>query len=515
MNGAESLVRTLIGGGIEVCFANPGTTELHIVSAIDRVSGLRGVLGLFEGVVTGAADGYARMARKPAITLLHMGPGLSNGMANLHNARRARVPIVNIIGNHATYHQALDAPLASDIEGLARPCSAWVRTARTAEGLALDTAEAVVAACSAPGRIATLIVPVDAAWGTAAGPAPLPTIASAPLPTIATVEAAVALLRSGERTALIVSGNGLYGTGLDSAGRIAAATGAQILAPFGFTRLERGAGRTIVERVPFLLDQAIALLARFRQFILVGAPLPVAFFAYPGQPGILTPPDGTVLTLAQPDEDVAGALAMLVEALGLSQSACGRVQDAIPISVPTGEVTTAGLAPVVGALLPEAAIVVDESLTSGRTLLAQTKGAKPHDWLVNTGGSIGIAMPLAVGASIACPGRPVLCLSGDGGGMHTLQSLWTMVRESLPVTVVIFANRTYAVVKAEWAGVGAGAYGRTAEQLLEIGGPDLDWVSLAKGLGVPARRVTSLEEFGTMLGRGLASGGPNLIEVPL
>ena len=496
------LVRTLIGGGIEVCFANPGTTELHIVSAIDRVSGLRGVLGLFEGVVTGAADGYARMARKPAVTLLHMGPGLSNGLANLHNARRARVPIVNIIGNHATYHQALDAPLASDIEGLARPCSAWVRTARSAEGLALDTAEAIVAARSAPGRIATLIVPVDAAWGTAVGPVPLPTIASAPMPTIATVESAAALLRSGEPTALIVSGNGLYGTGLDSAGRIAAATGAQILAPFGFTRLARGAGRTIVERVPFLLDQAIALLARFRQFILVGAPLPVAFFAYPGQPGILTPPDSTVLTLAQPDEDSAGALAMLVEALGLSQSACGRVQDAIPISVPTGEITTAGLAPVVGALLPEAAIVVDELLTSGRTLLAQTKGAKPHDWLVNTGGSIGIAMPLAVGASIACPGRPVLCLSGDGGGMHTLQALWTMVRELLPVTVVIFANRTYAVVKAEWAGVGAGAYGRTAEQLLEIGGPDLDWVSLAKGLGVPARRVTSLEEFGTIARQG-------------
>ena len=302
------LVRTLVGGGIEVCFANPGTTELHIVSAIDRVSGLRGVLGLFEGVVTGAADGYARMAGKPAVTLLHMGPGLSNGLANLHNAKRARVPIVNIIGNHATYHQPLDAPLTADIEGLARPCSAWVRTARTAEGLALDAAEAIVAARSAPGRIATLIVPVDTAWGTSAGPVSLPAIASAPLPTIATVEAAAALLRSSAPTALIVSGNGLYGVGLDNAGRIAAATGAQILAPFGFTRLERGAGRTIVERVPFLLDQAIELLARYRQFILVGAPLPVAFFAYPGRPGILTPPDSAVLTLAQADEDSAGAL---------------------------------------------------------------------------------------------------------------------------------------------------------------------------------------------------------------
>jgi acetolactate synthase-1/2/3 large subunit len=515
MNGAESLVRTLVGGGIEVCFANPGTTELHIVSAIDRVSGLRGVLGLFEGVVTGAADGYARMAGKPAVTLMHMGPGFSNGLANLHNAKRARVPIVNIIGNHATYHQPLDAPLTADIEGLARPCSAWVRTASSALGLAHDAAEAIVAARSASGCIATLIVPVDTAWGTGAGLVPLPAIASPPLPTIATVESAAALLRSKLPTALIVSGNGLYGTGLANAGRIAGATGAQILAPFGFTRLERGAGRTIVDRVPFVLEQAIELLARFRQFILVGAPLPVAFFAYPGQPGILTPPESTVLTLARPGEDCAGALAMLVEALGLSQSAYGRGQEAVPISVPSGEITTTGLAPVVGAHLPEAAIVIDESLTSGRTLLAQTQGAKPHDWLVNTGGSIGIAMPLAVGASIACPGRPVLCLSGDGGGMYTLQALWTMVRESLPVTVVIFANRTYAVVKAEWAGVGAGAYGRTAEQLLEIGRPDLDWVSLAKGLGVPARRATSLEEFGTMLGKGLASGGPNLIEVPL
>jgi acetolactate synthase-1/2/3 large subunit len=425
------------------------------------------------------------------------------------------VPIVNIVGNHATYHQPLDAPLSTDIEGLARPCSAWVRTARTAAGLALDGAEAIVTARSFSGRIATLIVPVDAAWGKSAGPVPLPAIGSPSLPSVATVEFVAESLRSTAPTALIVSGNGLYGIGLDNAGRIAAATGAQILAPFGFTRLERGAGRTIVDRVPFVLEQAIELLARFRQFILVGAPLPVAFFAYPGQPGILTPPDSTVITLAQPGEDCAGALAMLVEALGLSVNAPRRLQDSIPVSALTGEFAAAGLAPIVGALLPEGAIVVDESLTSGRTLLTQTKGAKPHDWLVNTGGSIGIAMPLAVGASIACPGRPVLCLSGDGGGMYTPQALWTMARESLPVTVVIFANRTYAVVKAEWASVGAGDYGRTAERVLEINRPDLDWVSLARGLGVPARRVTSLEEFGTTLSTSLASGEPSLIEVPL
>lgn len=515
MNGAESLVRTLICGGIEICFANPGTTEIHIVAAIGRVAGLRGVLGLFEGVVTGAADGYARMAGKPAATLLHLGPGLANGLANLHNANRARVPIVNIIGDHATYHRQLDAPLTADIEGLARPYSAWLRTAASATGLARDGAEAVAAARGACGQIATLIVPADAAWGVAGEPVPLPAIPAAPLPAIATVESAAAMLRSGAPAALIVSGNGLHGAGLDTAGRIAAATGARILAPFNFPRLARGAGRTIVGRVPYVLEQAIELLARFQHFILAGAPLPVAYFAYPDKPGVLTPPDSTVATLARPGEDCAGALAMLAGALGLPSNARRLLQDATPAAAPTGEITLPGLAGVVGALLPEAAIVIDESLTSGRAMMARTKGAPPHDWLVNTGGSIGISMPLAVGASLASPGRPVLCLSGDGSGMYTLQALWTMARESLPVTVVIFANRTYAILKAELAGAAGDQHGRSAKDLLEIGRPDLDFVSLAKGLGVPGRRAATLEEFAALLGAGLASGGPNLIEVPL
>ena len=174
MNGAESLVRTLVAGGVDVCFSNPGTSEMHFVAALDRVEGMRCVLGLFEGVVTGAADGYFRMKGTPASTLLHLGPGLANGLANLHNAKKANSGIVNIVGQHATHHIGYNAPLTSDIEGLARPMSAWVRTSPDAKSVSADGAAAIAAARSAPPQIATLILPADTAWneadGIAAGP---------------------------------------------------------------------------------------------------------------------------------------------------------------------------------------------------------------------------------------------------------------------------------------------------------------------------------------------------------
>src|SRR5271167_1334621 len=174
MNGAESLVRTLVGGGVNVCFANPGTSEMHFVAALDRVEGMRCVLGLFEGVVTGAADGYFRMKNTPASTLLHLGPGLANGLANLHNAKKANSGIVNIVGQHATYHIGFNAPLTSDIEGLARSMSAWVRTSPNAKSVAADGAAAIAAAKSAPPKIATLILPADTAWNEADGIAHVP-----------------------------------------------------------------------------------------------------------------------------------------------------------------------------------------------------------------------------------------------------------------------------------------------------------------------------------------------------
>jgi acetolactate synthase-1/2/3 large subunit len=514
MNGAESLIRTLTAGGVEVCFSNPGTSEIHIVAALDRVPEMRCVLGLFEGVVTGAADGYARMAEKPACTLLHLGPGLANGLANLHNARRAQVPMVNLVGQHPSDFLHHDAPLTSDIEAIARPYSKWLRTSRAAPELGRDAADAMLAARTAPGRIATLIVPADTAWSEGGVIAKLPLVPKPALSNTKAIEHAAAMLRSGLRTAILLTGNALYGNGLAVAGRIAAATSATLLAPYPLARLERGAGLPKVERVQYALDQAVQQLKEFRQLILVGASATVAYFAYPGKNSVLTQPECEIHALASPGQDYVGALEALAAALSLRGTPFQSEPASRP-AVPSGGITLPGIAASVGALLPENAIVVDESMTSGRGMMAATSGAPPHDWLGNTGGSIGIALPLAVGAAVACPGRRVLCLTADGSGMYTLQALWTMARENLPVTTVVFANRDYAVLKREFSGLGVGKPGARALEMFEIGCPDLDWVHLAKGMGVPGTRVTSLDGFVEALREGFKSEGPTLIEVPL
>src|SRR5437667_5196910 len=343
MNGAESLIRTLVAGGSEACFTNPVTSEINIVAALDRVTDMRCVLGLFEGVVTGAADGYARMARKPACTLLHLGPGFGNGIANLHNASRAQVPIVNIVGQHATYHLRHDTPLTSDIEAIARLYSKWVRTSCAAPDLGRDAAEAILAAGTALGGIATLIVPADAAWSEGGVVAEGPVLPEPPLPGVETVERAAAMLRSGIRTAMLIAGRALYGKGLAAAGRIAAGTRVKLLAPYPFTRMQRGAGIPTVERVHYILEQAVEQLKDFRQLILVGAPAPVAYFATPSKNAVLTAAECEIYVLASPDEDSARALEALAAALspdGMQPIAANAERP----SLPSGDVNLQGVA---------------------------------------------------------------------------------------------------------------------------------------------------------------------------
>jgi acetolactate synthase-1/2/3 large subunit len=514
MTGAQALISTLIAGGVEVCFTNPGTSEMHIVAALDRLAKMRCVLGLFEGVVTGAADGYARMAGKPACTLLHLGPGLANGLANLHNASRARVPIINIVGQHASHHLRLDSPLKSDIEAVARPWSKWLRTTWAAADTGRDAVAAILASRTAPQGIATLIVPADAAWSDGGAAATVGPISPALAPSAAAVERAAVMLRSGLPTALLLAGSGLFGPGLAVAGRIAAGTGAKLLAPYPFARMERGAGRSVVDRIPYVPEQAADLLKGFRQLILAGTEPPISYFAYPGRSSVLAPEDCVVHTLSEPSEDCAATLIALADALSLTGTPPLTESPGRP-ALPDGSITPPGLAATVAALLPEDAIVVDESMTSGRGIMAAARGGPHHDWLANTGGSIGIALPLAVGAAVACPSRRVLCLTADGSGMYTLQALWTIARESLNVTTVVFANRSYAVLKREFLGLGAGQPGPVASDLFDIGSPPLDWVSLAKGTGLSGTRADSLSAFARALQAGFESDGPTLIEVSL
>ncbi|HYB09251.1 MAG TPA: acetolactate synthase large subunit [Alphaproteobacteria bacterium] len=513
MNGAESLVRTLVAGGVDVCFTNPGTSEMHFVAALDKVDGMRCILCLFEGGATGAADGYARMAEKPGSTLLHLGPGLGNGIANLHNAKRAQTPMVNIVGEHATYHRAYDAPLTSDIEGLARPVSGWVRTAMDSRIVASDGAAAIAAARTPPGQVATLILPADTAWNPGNGIAAVPEVAPEMAVDGATIDAAARILRSGEPSLILLGGKALRAEALGLAGRIAAKTGARLMAPTSNARMARGAGRTALDRVPYPVDQALTVLKEFRHVILVSARPPVAFFGYPGKPSVLTPPGCDIQTLATAHHDVRAALVALADAVGAAKVP-PPVGDAVRPAVPTGgAIAPDAVAAALGSLLPEDAIVCDESVTTGRGFFPQTRAAPPHDWLQLTGGAIGLGIPLATGAAVACPGRKVISLEADGSGMYTLQALWTQARYGLNVLTLIWANRSYAILRGELASVGAQNPGPKALDMLSLGNPDLNWVQLAKGMGVEARRATTVDELVSTFRAGVAAEGPFLVEV--
>jgi acetolactate synthase-1/2/3 large subunit len=512
MNGAESLVRTLLSSGIEVCFANPGTSEMHFIAALDKVAGMRCALGLFEGVATGAADGYYRVTGKPACTLLHLAPGLANGLSNLHNAKKAGSGIVNIVGQHATYHLNHDAPLSGDIEGVARPMSHWVRTSMTSSEVASDGATAVQVARGAPGAIATLILPADASWG-AADEIALARAPAPPQPVSPDAVTAVAkALRAGGPTVLLLGGAALRGKALEWAGRIAAKTGCRLMCEGQNARLERGAGRVKLDRLPYDVPGAVAALKEVGRLILVGAKMPVAFFAYPDQPSLLAPAHCEVTTLAQGEHDIEGALEQLAHELAAS-AAVPVIADLHRPALPAGRVTPEGIAAVVGALMPEHAVVVDESISMGRGFFPVTVSSAPHDWMNSMGASLGYALPVAIGAAMAAPDRKVIAIVGDGSAMYTLQALWTMAREGLDITIVILANRSYNILRSELQKIGAGAPGRTALDMLTLDTPSLDWVALAKGHGVASSRACDLEELAKELQRGLASEGPHLIEL--
>jgi acetolactate synthase I/II/III large subunit len=511
MNGAQALIRTLVDAGVDVCFMNPGTSEMHFVAALDDVPEMRGVLALFEGVATGAADGYARIADRPAAVLLHLGPGLGNGLANLHNARKAFTPVVNIVGDHATYHKQYNAQLESDIETVARNLSTWIRASATTAALPGDAADAVAAASGPPGQVATLILPADVSWSEGAEPAPRANPTSPTPLDPARVAELAHILRSDQPTALFVGGRACRADALVDASRIANTTGAKLLAETFPARLARGAGRVPVDRLAYLAEFAAMQLDGLRHLVLVDTKSPVSFFAYPGKPSDLVPEGCTVHVLAGPDGDPAAALAALADAVGAPADAA-TIQAPVTPDLPTGPLTADAVCQVVGALLPEGAIVSDEGNTSGLFAAGHTAGAPAHDWLCLTGGAIGQGLPVAVGAAVAAPDRKVIALQADGSAMYTLQAWWTMARENLDVTTVIFNNSSYAVLNMELDRVGATAGGAKAKAMLDLHHPDLDFVALATGLGVPATRATTCEAFIEQLATALAAKGPRVIE---
>ena len=514
MNGAESLIRTAIAAGVEVCFANPGTTEMPIVAALDAVEGLRPILGLFEGVCTGAADGYGRMAEKPAMTLLHLGPGFANGIANLHNARRARSPIVNLIGDQATWHVVADAPLTSDIVSLARPVSGWVQSVRNAASLAGATAQAIAAAGRAPGQVATLIIPSDCQWDAAERHAD-PIESTAP-PTVSSdaIKRAAESIRKGKKVALFLGGTALRARGLKVAARIAAKSGCHLMCETFPARLERGAGMPVLDRLPYFPEQAIEMLKAFDTIVIAGAKKPVAFFGYPNFPSQLIPEGVNTAMLAEPTDDVPAALEALASEIGAPVSVAAPSNVSRP-ERPVGKLNAMTAGAAIAATMPEGAIVMDEAATTGLPFLAASAAAPPHTYLSLTGGAIGQGLPCATGAAVACPDRRVIAYQADGSGMYTIQSLWTQARESLNVTTVLCNNHSYRILQVELARAGVDEPGRKARSLTDLSNPNIEWTSLARGLGVPAVRVETAEALTQELERSLATPGPTLIEMIL
>jgi acetolactate synthase-1/2/3 large subunit len=511
MNGAESLSHTLVGGSVSTCFINPGTTEIRLVTAMANEPGMRTILCLFEGVCTGAADGYARMTGKPAATILHLGPGLANGLANLHNAKRANSPILNIVGDHATYHGQYDAPLTSDIMSVAKTVSSWFRSSINAGRLAQDGAEAIQASLTPPGRVVALVVPADCAWGQAHGSA---TVEAQLAPAIVSedrVRRTAEALQSGRRALMLIGGQALSAEGLETVGRIADKTGADVVFDTFSARLARGAGRFPVQRLPYFPEKIIAKLADLGHLILVGAKAPVAFFASQEYPSWLTPADCKIHSLAGAPENALDALDALADRVEAKKTR-GKASALSRPGLPTGALTAETAGMTIGALLPEDAVVSDESITSGGAAFAMTTNAPPHDWLFLTGGSMGQGLPVATGAAVACPDRKVICLHGDGGAMYTLQSLWTQARESLDVTTIIFSNRKYKILQEELLRAGLKEPGSRVLSMLDLSNPNLDWVKLAAGMGVHAGRAERAEEFNRLFAAAVAEPGPHLIE---
>jgi acetolactate synthase-1/2/3 large subunit len=510
MNGAESLVHTLADSGIEICFGNPGTSEMHFVAALDREPRLRGVLCLVEGVAAGAADGYARMAGKPAATLLHLGPGFANAISFLHNGRKAHQPVVNIVGDHATSHsQYGQAPLTSDILAICGSVSDWLHQSKAVSEVAGDGARCVQAA--ARGQIATLVLPADMAWSEGAEPAKVLPVPPPEKVDDAAIEQVAAALKNGKRSALLLRGRCLQEAGVMAAGRIAAKTGARLLHDYFTPRLTRGHGLPEIERVPYFSEEIVECLKGLEQIVLVGAPPPVTFFAYPDKPSWVTPEGCGLFTLAEPRADGTAALIALADALDAKDPG-KQVVRVIPELPAHAALTPDSMGAIIARLMPENAIVSDDSLTAGPGLNRHLRHGPRHDWLLLTGGAIGDAPPMALGAALAAPDRKVIAVSGDGAAVYGLPALWSMAREKLDVTVIVCANRSYNILNIELGRVGALNPGPKTLAMLDLHDPVLDFVKLAQGMGVEASRAETTTEFAAQFAEAMQTRGPRLIE---
>ncbi|HFD32141.1 MAG TPA: acetolactate synthase large subunit [Gammaproteobacteria bacterium] len=512
-NGSENIIKALEKEGVEVCFTNPGTSELHLVEALGQSENIKSVLCLFEGVVTGAADGYARMSGKPAATLLHLGPGFANGIANMHNAQKANSPMVNLVGQHALTHLEHETPLHSDIMGLAKPVSGWVETIFSNNDIFPCMTEAIANTKKPYNRISTVIIPADIAWSKSKE---IPVGSSAYVPDSIDkdiVNIVADILLKAKHPVIFVNTTGLDKACIDLIGKIQKKIGCRIFSELFVSRLTKGAGEVVVERIPFRQKEALKVFENVDEAILVGAHHPRTFFAYPGQSSSsMFMPDCRVTCLVGVDRFSYDVIKALVTELG-ADDLMPDLSPAKTLKCADGELTTEKVGQSIAALLPESAIISDDGITSTFNYWPLFVHAPRHDWLYTTGGAIGQGLPVAVGAAIAEPQRPVICLSGDGSAMYTIQSLWTQVRENLNIVNIIYSNRSYKILNTELTLIGIDDIGETGKQMLDLSKPNLNFVDMASSMGMSAICVSNMEAFNNAMKQAIQSDRPNLIEV--
>lgn len=508
MNGSECLVGTLINHGVDLLFTNPGTSEVGLLAEIGTSEQIRAVPVLFEGIAAGAADGYFRMTGCPAATMLHVGPGLANAWSALHNAAKARSGVVNIVGQLSEAHLEYESPLKSDLLALATSVSDVVRYPLSSARVGIDAHAAADAAKR--GKVATLVMANDVGWSDGAELATPPgaqnTDAHGALD-----PAAMTALKQGPRTLFLLGGLALDVGAQRDAAAIASATGCSVMIEWANARCERGGDLPSWARIPYPVDEAVRTLAAYDTIVLCGAAEPIAFFNYRNSPSRLAAPSARVIDLHAEGADVRLALGAARRALAsdparpchppASRYTYGAPKSPDPVSA------------AIAAALPEDAIIVNEAITSASDLFAASAAAPRHTWLDNLGGSIGFALPAAIGAAIGAPGRRVIALCGDGSTMYSLQGLWTMARENLDITVLVFANRAYKILINELVQASDAHLNDRTFSLLQLDNPAIGWAKLSGSLGVDATRVHSFDQLKAALTLALDTQGPRLIEV--
>ncbi len=513
MMGAQWMLKSAAAAGIEVCFANPGTTELPFVAAMDRATEIRPLLGLFEGVCSGAADGYYRIRRKPAMTLTHLGPGFANAIANFHNARRARSAIFNVIGEHMSWHVAADPPLASDIESLARPVSAGVWRADTPATLHNATVGALQG-LQQRGGIQTLILPMDLQEDPVQHSIAAPVAAQAAADYDAAAVATVAAdITAGRKVLLYLGADALGEAALRRLARLAALPNVELVGETFPAASEHGRGLPAIKRLVALAEKAHPYLLGFERVAVLAAEPPVAFFGARGLPSHLGDP-ARMATVCGPGGRVAEALEELLARVRPAAAPASTVQRVSDTDL--GEsLTPESASRVVAAHLPANAIVSAEGATLGFPFNALASQAERHTTIVLTGGAIGQGLPSAFGASVAAPDRKVVALQSDGSALFTIQALWSMAREGSDVVVILASNQRYNILINEMSRNGYALTSPPVRDLLNLARPAVDWQALSTSFGVPSNRVESVSALRRAFQAALAERGPRLIEVVL